>query len=363
MAPDRPAAQERFAERLAVETPEHVSLQFELAGLGSRAAAAIYDAVVVAGILLLIVIASAATGLLSAAGSWFDAVALLAGFVVLWGYYVLSEGLANGRTLGKREMGIRVVMDTGHPLTFAASAVRNLVRLVDAQPAVSYVVGGAFVLFHPQHKRLGDLVAGTVVVRDRPGDRRLAPVAARAESLVPMPAPALADDEFRLLSQFLARRELLAPEARTRLTGELVVRFAGRYPRRPSGPETFLTWLLEEETQRRQRATSNRPAIRFVARKQASWERFRDRAARAEREGLAGLDGDAVLGFAAGYRELAADLARARTLGVDARVVEYLERTVSAGHNALYGLRGARRFSVVRWLTRDLPGEVVRSRG
>src|SRR3989441_8469637 len=75
-------------------------------------------------------------------------------------------------------MGIRVVMDTGHPLTFTAAAVRNLVRIVDMQPLFTYQVGLGFVLFHPQNKRLGDIVAGTVVVRDRPENLQLASAAA-----------------------------------------------------------------------------------------------------------------------------------------------------------------------------------------
>src|SRR5207244_1814355 len=96
------------------------------------------------------------------------------GLYAFWGYFLLFEALNGGRTPGKRLMGIRVVMDTGHPLTFTAAAVRNLVRIVDMQPLFTYQVGLAFVLFHAQNKRLGDIVAGTVVVRDRPENLQLA---------------------------------------------------------------------------------------------------------------------------------------------------------------------------------------------
>src|SRR5439155_12152122 len=101
---------------------------------------------------------------------------------VTWGYFLLFEALNDGRTPGKRVLGIRVVMDTGHRVTFTAAAVRNLVRIVDAQPLVSYLVGLGFVLFHPQIKRLGDIVAGTVVVRDRSEDVRLGAVAGAADA-------------------------------------------------------------------------------------------------------------------------------------------------------------------------------------
>src|SRR6266480_2803306 len=130
----------QFTRRLGIETPEHLVLELELAGLGSRMAATVCDA-----------------GLL-----------ILALFLLFWGYFLLFEALNDGRTPGKRLMGIRVLMDTGHPLTFTAAAVRNLVRIVDMQPVFTYQVGLAFVLFHAQNKRLGDIVAGTVVVRDRP---------------------------------------------------------------------------------------------------------------------------------------------------------------------------------------------------
>src|SRR6266568_1895550 len=179
----------QFTRRLGIETPEHLVLELELAGLGSRMAATVCDA----------------------------------GLLVL-----LFEAFNDGRTPGKRLMGIRVVMDTGHPLTFTAAAVRNLVRIVDMQPLFTYQVGLAFVLFHAQNKRLGDIVAGTVVVRDRPENLQLASVAAdrsaEPEALEAGP-PELADEEFRLLDQLLERLQGLEGAVRHRLTAELVARF------------------------------------------------------------------------------------------------------------------------------------------
>src|SRR6266567_2777243 len=325
----------QFTRRLGIETPEHLVLELELAGL----------------------------------------VLILTVFLLFWGYFLLFEALNNGRTPGKRLMGIRVVMDTGHPLTFTAAAVRNLVRVVDMQPLFSYQVGLAFVLFHAQNKRLGDIVAGTVVVRDRPENLQLATPPAgstREPEALEAGPPELADEEFRLLDQLLERLQGLEGAVRHRLTAELVARFAPRFPRRDPDPETFLVQLHSAElAKRRGRLAARRAqgvgrtsvaAERFVMQKREGWETFRTLAARAERLGLKQLGAAEIPGFAAQYREVASDLARARTYGVDRRVLEYLERVVSAGHNALYGRHTGQRVPIVRLALRELPAAVVEAR-
>src|SRR5205823_5896819 len=293
--------------------------------------------------------------------------------LLFWCYFLLFEALNHGRTPGKRLMGIRVVMDTGHPITLAAAAVRNLIRVVDALPFG--LVGLAFVLFHPQNKRLGDIVAGTVVARDRPEDLQLAGVPPDrepgAEPLGTGP-PELSDEEFRLLDQYLGRVERLDGTLRRRFTADLAARFAPRFPRRDADPEAFLVRLHTAEFEKRSGRLAARPtegvgrttvvAERCVTRKRDSWEAFRTLAARAERIGLKQLGAAEIPGFAARYREVAADLARARTYGVDPRVLEYLERVVSAGHNAVYGRHIGHRVHMDRLVLRELPAAVVAAR-
>src|SRR5204862_196600 len=180
MPPPRAPTIPQFARRLAIETPEHLVLELELAGVGSRIAAAACDAVLLSVAYMALGIGVATLQTRTAPpGTWSTLLAVLvvlAAFLVFWCYFLLFEALNHGRTPGKRLMGIRVVMDTGHPITFAAAAVRNLIRIVDALPFG--MVGLAFVLFHPQNKRLGDIVAGTVVARDRPEDVQLGGVSA-----------------------------------------------------------------------------------------------------------------------------------------------------------------------------------------
>ena len=371
----------QFTRRLGIETPEHLVLELELAGLGSRMAATVCDA----GVLTL---AYALLGLAiqllptsrsgDANGPWSTLgaiVLILTVFLLFWGYFLLFEALNDGRTPGKRLMGIRVLMDTGHPLTFTAAAVRNLVRIVDMQPLFTYQVGLGFVLFHRQNKRLGDIVAGTVVVRDRPENLQLASApaeGAREPEALEAGPPELADEEFRLLDQLLERLEGLEGAVRHRLTAELVARFAPRFPRRDADHETFLVRLHSAELAKRRGrlAARHAPGVgrtsvaaeRFVMQKREGWETFRTLAARAERLGLKQLGAADIPGFAARYREVASDLARARTYGVDPRVLEYLERVVSAGHNALYGRHIGQRVPIVRLALRELPAAVVEAR-
>src|SRR5258708_33776474 len=128
MKPARDRTVTQFSERVAIETAEHVDLELELAGLGSRTAAAIVD-VLVLGVLYVVlgVVGSAAEGGLELRG-WIVAANIALGFAFTWGYFLLFEALNAGRTPGKLALGIRVVLETGHPVTFAASAIRNILR-------------------------------------------------------------------------------------------------------------------------------------------------------------------------------------------------------------------------------------------
>ena len=231
-----------------------------------------------------------------------------------------------------------------------------------------------FALFlSKSRKRIGDNAAGTMVVRDRPTDWTPLAISRKPEEPVELEigAPELSEEEFRLLDRFVARAQDLAPAAVSKMTGDLAERFAQWMPRAPDGM-TGLVQLLELERARRRgkfstRARSGaagRVAItgeRFVERRRERWEAFRTVAIRIEREGVRGLPAEEIPGFAARYREVAADLARARTYGVDSQVIEYLERLVAAGHNALYRWRGKDRTPWWRYVSRDFPAAVVQS--
>ena len=155
-----------------IKTPEYVSIQFQLAGLGSRAAALILDQLILYAIdIILIIIFLLVTKGITTWGIDNSetlplAITIILLFVINWGYFFAFEFFAGGKTIGKKILGIRVIQENGHSLTLLSSFIRNLLRIIDALP-ISYFLGFTMMFFHPKHKRIGDLVAGTIVIHER----------------------------------------------------------------------------------------------------------------------------------------------------------------------------------------------------
>lgn len=379
-------------DRVEVETPELVVVSYDLAGVGSRMNAALIDLLVC----FLAIMAVAAVGmmitpqrLLEGATpdqftGWAVAILILAQFVVLWGYYVLCEALADGRTLGKRIMRLRVVRDGGLSVTFGASAVRNLVRILDMQPGFTYLVGILSMILHKQGKRLGDMVSGTIVVREE----ILPPIAAIPDAppargatggrIATPPAPAmpvrqaeLDESEFSLLERFVERRNELDAARRAEFVAQLRARFASHLaPYADSSALVQLLRLFESEQAARAQgaavrkdtgAARERHAI--VAASAQRWAAFAGRLATAQKGGLRTLGEQGVREFVQEYRELTADLARLRTAtrGGESRELFYLNRLVSGAHNLLYRRRTIHPAEVVRFLFFTVPQEINRS--
>src|SRR5437667_213534 len=262
-------------QQLGVETPEHVEVHLELAGVGSRTAAAFFDTVLLnLGVILIVVVArTIGTRLSGAVEGWLMAALVLLYYFAVLGYFVLFEALNGGRRLGKQALGIRVVMATGHPVTPTAAVVRNVVRLVDCYfPLLPVLPGLLFVFLQRRNQRPGDLAAGTVVVRDRPTDWSLgAANETPVEEVVETGPPDLSDEEFRLLDQFMARRDQLEPTVEVRMAAELARRFEARVPRRTTDTEAYLATLLAEEQRKRRSRFATRgrrrtPVLRYLLR-------------------------------------------------------------------------------------------------
>jgi uncharacterized RDD family membrane protein YckC len=161
-----------FEQTVDVETPELVMLTYSIAGVGSRVLAGLTDLLIcIVALILLVVVIGMVAGSVAVlrfdlGASWGIALLIIAQFTIFWGYYVLFEGLMDGQTPGKRIHHLRVVREGGYSVTFGVSAVRNLIRMLDMQPGVFYLIGFTSLLFTKRGRRLGDLVAGTIVVRE-----------------------------------------------------------------------------------------------------------------------------------------------------------------------------------------------------
>jgi uncharacterized RDD family membrane protein YckC len=219
-----------YADRVDISTPEGVDLEVELGGLGSRFIAELLDTGLKG-------IAIAAVALLLSA---FDsgvatAIFLVVTFAIWFGYDVLFEVLAAGRTPGKRACGLRVVRTGGQPVGFLTSSVRNLVRLVDG-PGTGYIAGIVAILVSKRNQRLGDMAAGTLVVREPKAPASI-PAFARHHSVPPPPpspwarpdgsaavswdVSAISQEEIAAVRQFLDRRWTIDPAARQKLAWQL----------------------------------------------------------------------------------------------------------------------------------------------
>ena len=151
---------------LAVATPERVTFEYQVAGLGSRFLAQLIDFGI--QVVMLIVLSLAALGLAQASGDGNAALLIwiLAAFLIFFGYFAVWEGIWSGQTPGKRALRLRVIGDRGEPVTITQVGIRNLVRIIDFLP-VFYGVGIATVFLEGGGKRLGDFAAGTLVARER----------------------------------------------------------------------------------------------------------------------------------------------------------------------------------------------------
>ncbi|SDW25360.1 Uncharacterized membrane protein YckC, RDD family [Pseudomonas syringae] len=189
--------------RIEIETPEGIDMLLRPAGLVSRSLAFGIDLAIRAGVI----------GILFMLLQLFDklgmGLAAIAIFLVNWWYMVLFEVLNQGRTPGKRMLGLRVVHDDGTPVDWSSSVIRNLLRFVDMLP-LGYSLGAISCLNHPLFKRLGDLAAGTLVIySDRPA---LRPVVPPAEPFI-VPFALRLDEQRAVLS--LAERQGELSSART----------------------------------------------------------------------------------------------------------------------------------------------------
>lgn len=348
--------------RVAVDTPEHVRLDYVLADLGSRVAAMAIDMAIMVGCAFVLGFAlyhAGALGELARAAS--RTILIFAAFFAQWGYFMLFEGLGGGRTPGKRAIGLRVIHVGGEPLSFQGSVLRNLIRIVDLQPALSGLAGTVCILVNKRAQRLGDLVAGTMVVRDAGGSELLG-------SDDPPPArvgrPVLSVEQFALLAGYMARRQGLDPEIRRRVAASVQTALGFAL----EGDPKAITRTTDENLVRLHEAEAPRHAARrggaslqaaTMAREQREeWAHYVDLVEKGRKRGLRSLGEEEVRAFGQLYRGVVADLARARTYGASPGLLGTVQRWAGAGHNLLYRQRGRVAVSLGHWVAAEFPRAV-----
>lgn len=229
---------------LDIDTPEQVRFSFRLAGPAQRSAAYLIDMLVRGTLVAVIGIALSLANLL---GDGFGTgLGLLLIFLLEWGYYIASEMLMNGQSIGKRALHLRVVRENGLPLSFSDSFLRNLLRAADFLPAMN-ALGLTVLSFDRKFRRLGDLVAGTIVIHEeRQGIRPLIAIhpPPSAEELARLPRQLnLSELDVEALELFLRRSGQLNPAREHELAEMVAPMYAKRFAVRYRDPVRFLALL------------------------------------------------------------------------------------------------------------------------
>ncbi|MBI2325736.1 MAG: RDD family protein [Chloroflexi bacterium] len=218
--------------RLEIETPDHVVLRYDLAGGGNRGFAALIDFVVatflVIGMIALWAVLEAVLPrrlFLTTQGLF-----VLVTLVVAWSYFIVLEWLWEGRTLGKRMFGLRVISADGSPASFTAVLIRNLLRIVDFLPAF-YGLGLLAIVLSSRSQRLGDLAAGTFVVRaPRPRIDLLSLRTVASADGPSVEVRGLPGELQRLVREFVARERGLSDADRRRVAASIASALRVRAP-------------------------------------------------------------------------------------------------------------------------------------
>ncbi len=216
---------------MLVTTPERVELSMPVAGIGSRTGAYLIDALLLflfwSALYFALSFVADFEGLVSSMSTLAQMIALLGLFATQWVYWTVCEVFWNGQTPGKRIAGIRVVREDGAPVRFFESAVRNLLRAIDFLPA-GYAVGLISMMFSRHGRRLGDLAAGTVLVRQEKVDldRYVIAEAGDARGSAGVDGSKHAE----LILSFLDRAPGMDAESRMRIAAGLLQRIGAELP-------------------------------------------------------------------------------------------------------------------------------------
>lgn len=254
-----------MSQSYQLDTPEAVSVDYDVAGIGTRFLAALVDAIAILGILILILLGVFAVSQLGAFGTTLATILVVVlSFALLWGYYILYETLWSGQTPGKRAFHIRVIKTNGYPVGFIEVVIRNVVRVVDFLPFL-YGVGTIVMFINPHGRRLGDLAASTIVVKERLPEAylppmnpipvigiRIAPRGASDPDELEWNLRALHERDLAIMGEYLERASELSDEINQRIGGRISAHIADQIgARHPHDPQRFLERVAQLERDER----------------------------------------------------------------------------------------------------------------
>ena len=236
-------------ERVRIETPEQVALELPIAGIGSRFLAVAIDTLLQIALAIGTVLALGygARMMPDAVPRFFTllgpAAAILVLFCIYWGYFAFFEIIWSGRTPGKRLAHVRVVKESGRAMTAYDAIARNVLRAIDFLP-VMYGVGVLVMMLNRRSRRIGDYVAGTIVVHDRRARAAQLPRApAQAVDISAEKLAQMGDDELSLIEAYLQRRDDLDPLVRDNMRDQIAARIVRRTGVRPQPGDSLDDFL------------------------------------------------------------------------------------------------------------------------
>ncbi len=256
---DRAIAPPRLFHQVSILTPESVALEFTLAGLGNRTLALVIDyqllTLLLGGFWMLWLLLSTQLmaylsgldGDFSQVPLWLLAIALLVSFTIYNGYFIYFETTQQGRTPGKRLTHTRVIREDGRPVGLSQAVMRSLLRPIDDL----FFIGMFLILFSPQEKRLGDRVAGTLVIQEEATQRPVSITCSDQGKALAQQLPQVSQvsrllpDEFAVVRAYLQRRDRLFPKARQTLSMTLAAQVQALIQLETLPPDVLPDHVLE----------------------------------------------------------------------------------------------------------------------
>lgn len=336
-------------DNVTITSIDNINIEFELAGLGSRFLAGALDTLF---ILVPVIIAFISLGLsTSIFGEGFHNVMLAFAaaivFLVIWGYHIFFEMVWQGQTPGKKIMGIQVLTTQGHHISLKESLIRNLIRSIDSLPIPFYLLAGLFMGFDDKRQRLGDMAAGTIVVKKSlftGGSSFGAGWITRLERgemphALTLPNGTLDPKRLEIIVGFITRRGLISQPMRGDLAwkiAEPLLKLCGEDPHdylKAKNKGEMSEALIE-----RIYASMQSQCPSKGEQKLNHWKSFGGKAASLIKDGLHGmkkLTPEELSKLLAMYRQIVSDLARARSKSTDTATLGEINSLAILGNQLL----------------------------